>query len=145
MTVKGKLRRRSPPSGAPFAECTGANDVWCIDFKGWFMTGDGKCCEPLTLTDAHSRYLLRCQAMARTDTAHVWPVLAAAFCEFGLPHRLRSDNGPPFASRGAGGLSQLSVKVIKAAVLPARIAPRTPHQNGRPARLNPALLRTPAA
>jgi len=66
LTVKRKLRRRSPPSSAPFAECTAANDVWCIDFKGWFMTGDGKCCEPLTLTDAHSRYLLRCQAMGRT-------------------------------------------------------------------------------
>jgi hypothetical protein len=49
--------------------------------------------------------------MARTDTAYAWPVLDAAFREFGLPHRLRSDNGPPFASRGAGGLSQLSVKV----------------------------------
>src|SRR6202163_4284312 len=72
LTVKRKLRRRSPPSSAPFAECTAANDVWCIDFKGWFMTGDGNYCEPLTLTDAHSRYLLRCQAMARTDTTHVW-------------------------------------------------------------------------
>src|SRR5260370_18232340 len=62
LTVKRKLRRRSPPSSAPFAACTAANEVWCIDFKGWFMTGDGKCCEPLTLTGAHSRYLPRCQA-----------------------------------------------------------------------------------
>ena len=114
--------------------------VWCIDFKGWFMTGDGNYCEPLTLTDAHSRYLLRCQAMARTDTAHVWPVLEAAFYEFGLPHRLRSDNGPPFASRGAGGLSQLSVKVIKAGVLPERIAPGKPQQNGRHQRMHLTLL-----
>ncbi len=144
LTVKRKLRRRSPPSSAPFAECTAANDVWCIDFKGWFMTGDGKYCEPLTLTDAHSRYLLRCQAMARTDTAHVWPVLAAAFCEFGLPHRLRSDNGPPFASRGAGGLSQLSVKVIKAGVLPERIAPGKPQQNGRHERMHLTLLQDTA-
>ena len=140
LTVKRKLRRRSPPSSAPFAECTASNDVWCIDFKGWFMTGDGKYCEPLTLTDAHSRYLLRCQAMARTDTAHVWPVLAAAFCEFGLPHRLRSDNGPPFASRGAGGLSRLSVKVIKVGVLPERIAPGKPQQNGRHERMHLTLL-----
>jgi hypothetical protein len=144
LTVKRKLRRRSPPSSAPFAECTAANDVWCIDFKGWFMTGDGKYCEPLTLTDAHSRYLLRCQAMARTDTAHVWPVLAAAFCEFGLPHRLRSDNGPPFASRGAGGLSRLSVKVIKAGVLPERIAPGKPQQNGRHERMHLTLLQDTA-
>jgi putative transposase len=144
LTVKRKLRRRSPPSSAPFAECAAANDVWCIDFKGWFMTGDGNYCEPLTLTDAHSRYLLRCQAMARTDTIHVWPVLEAAFCEFGLPLRLRSDNGPPFASRGAGGLSQLSVKVIKAGVLPERIAPGKPQQNGRHERMHLTLLQDTA-
>jgi transposase InsO family protein len=144
LTVRRKLRRRSPPSSAPFAECTAANDVWCIDFKGWFLTGDGNHCEPLTLTDAHSRYLLRCQAMERTDTAHVWPVLEAAFREFGLPHRLRSDNGPPFASRGAGGLSQLSVKVIKAGVLPERIAPGKPQQNGRHERMHLTLLQDTA-
>ena len=67
LTVKRKLRRRSPPSSAPFAHCGAANDVWCIDFKGWFLTGEGARCEPLTLTDATSRYLLRCQALARTD------------------------------------------------------------------------------
>ena len=79
LTVKRRLRRRSPPSSAPFAQCAAANDVWCIDFKGWFLTGDGKHCEPLTLSDACSRYLLRCQAMTRKDTDHVWPVLDAAF------------------------------------------------------------------
>ncbi len=134
------LRRRSPPSSAPFAQCGAANDVWCIDFKGWFVTGDGRRCEPLTLCDAHSRYLLRCQSMARLDTDHVWPVLDAAFREFGLPHRLRSDNGAPFASCGAGGLSRLSVKVIKAGVMPERIAPGKPQQNGRLERLHLTLL-----
>jgi transposase InsO family protein len=124
LTVKRRLRRRSPPSSAPFAHCGAANDVWCIDFKGWFLTGDGERCEPLTITDAHSRYLLRCQALPRTDTDHVWPVLDAAFREFGLPRYMRSDNGSPFASRGAGGLSQLSVKLIKAGVTPERIGSR---------------------
>ncbi len=140
LTVKRKLRRRSPPSSAPFAHCEAANDVWCIDFKGWFLTGDGRRCEPLTLTDAHSRYLLRCQALARTDTDHVWPVLDAAFREFGLPQHLRSDNGSPFASRGAGGLSRLSVKLIKAGVTPERIAPGKPQQNGRHERMHLTLL-----
>ncbi len=144
LTIKRRLRRRSPPSSAPFAHCGAANDVWCVDFKGWFLTGDGTHCEPLTLSDAHSRYLLRCQAMARTDTEHVWPVLDAAFREFGLPHRLRSDNGPPFASRGAGGLSRLSVKVIKAGVMPERIAPGKPQQNGRLERLHLTLLQDTA-
>jgi transposase InsO family protein len=140
LTVKRKLRRRSPPSSAPFAHCEAANDVWCIDFKGWFLTGDGKRCEPLTITDAHSRYLLRCQTLPRTDTEHVWPVLDAAFREFGLPRYMRSDNGSPFASSGAGGLSRLSVKLIKAGVTPERIAPGKPQQNGRHERMHLTLL-----
>jgi transposase InsO family protein len=144
LTVKRRLRRRSPPSSAPFASCAGANDVWCMDFKGWFLTGDGAHCGPFTLSDAHSRYLLRCQALSRGDEAHVWPVLAAAFREFGLPKALRSDNGPPFASTGAGGLSRLSVKVIKAGVLPERIAPGKPQQNGRLERLHLTLFKDTA-
>jgi putative transposase len=145
LTVKRRLRRRAPPAGVPFSACAGANDVWAIDFKGWFLTGDGTHCEPLTLADAHSRYLLRCQALAKSDTEHVWPVLDAAFREFGLPARLRSDNGPPFASTGAGGLSQLAVKVIKAGVAPERIAPGKPQQNGRLERLHLTLLQDTAS
>jgi transposase InsO family protein len=144
LTVKRRVRRRTPPSSVPFAQCGAANDVWCIDFKGWFLTGNGTRCEPLTLSDGYSRYLLRCQVMPRTDAEHVWPVLDAAFREFGLPHRLRSDNGSPFASRGAGGLSKLSVKVIKAGVVPERIAPGKPQQNGRLERLHLTLLQDTA-
>jgi hypothetical protein len=99
----------------------------------------------LTLSDAYSRYLLRCQALRRGDTEHVWPVLDAAFREYGLPLHLRSDNGPPFASKGAGGLSQLSVKVIKAGVLPERITPGKPQQNGRLERLHLTLLEDTAS
>ena len=83
------------------------DDVWCIDFKGWFVTGDGSRCEPLTLSDAYSRYLLRCQAMARTDTDHVWPVLGAAFREFGLPYRLRSDMDRRLPRAGPAGCRSL--------------------------------------
>lgn len=145
LTVKRRLRRRSPPSSQPFLDCQTANDVWCIDFKGWFLTGDGARCEPLTLTDAHTRYLLRCQALRRTDGVHVWAVLDAAFREFGLPWRLRSDNGSPFASLGAGGLSRLAVKVVKAGVVPERIAPGKPQQNGRHERMHLTLLRDAAS
>jgi len=145
LTVKRRVRRRVPPRSAPFAACAAANDVWCIDFKGWFRTGDGARCEPLTLSDAHSRYLLRCQAVARADTAHVWPILDAALREYGLPVALRSDNGPPFASTGAGGLSRLSVLAIKAGVRPERIAPAKPQQNGRHERLHLTLKQETAS
>lgn len=145
LMAKRRLRRRSPPSSLPFAACSEANDLWCIDFKGWFLTGDKTPCEPLTLSDAYSRYLLRCESVGCTDDDHVWPILAAAFREFGLPKALRSDNGPPFASRGAGGLSKLSVKVIKAGVVPQRIAPGRPQQNGRHERMHLTLLQDTAS
>jgi putative transposase len=145
LTVKRRRRRRCVPASAPLAACGAANEVWCIDFKGWFLTGDGSHCEPLTLSDAHSRYLLRCQAVGRTDTEHVWPILDAALREYGLPLVLRSDNGPPFASTGAGGLSRLAVKVLKAGVRPERIAPGQSQQNGRHERLHLTLLQDTAS
>ena len=97
---RSRRRRRCPAYTQPFAAVSVANDVWCTDFKGWFRTGDGRRCDPFTLTDAHSRYLLRCQAVARPDEENVRPIFAAAFKEHGLPLAIRSDNGPPFASAG---------------------------------------------
>jgi len=145
LTVKRRLRRRTPPFAQPFGSCAAANDTWCMDFKGWFRTGDGARCGPFTLSDAMSRYLLRCQVLERDDGENVWPVLDAAFREYGLPVRLRSDNGSPFASRGAGGLGQLAVKVIKAGVVPERITPGKPQQNGRLERLHLTLLQDTAS
>ena len=143
LTVQRKLRRRMPPGG-PLFPADAPNDVWTMDFKGWFRTGDGTRVDPLTLSDACSRYLLRCQAVARPDTEHVWPILDAAFREYGLPLRLRSDNGPPFATVGAGGLSRLAVNVIKAGVAPERIRPGKPQENGRHERMHLTLRRETA-
>ena len=78
LTVARKKRRRVPAS-APFGSCVAANDVWTVDFKGWFRTGDGSRCDPLTMSDAATRYFLRCQALAHTDLQRVWPVFDAAF------------------------------------------------------------------
>jgi putative transposase len=143
LTVKRRIKRRGPPGGPLFAAAA-ANDVWSIDFKGWFRTGDGTRVDPLTLVDGCSRYLLRCQVADPPDTEHVWPLLDAAFREYGLPLRLRSDNGPPFATTGAGGLSRLAVKVIKAGVTPERIRPGKPQENGRHERLHLTLLQDTA-
>ena len=144
--VKPRKRRvRTPGLGRPFAACLAANDVWCVDFKGWFLTGDGIQVDPLTLSDGHSRYLLCCEAVGRCDEGHVWPHIAAAFREYGLPKAMRSDNGPPFASRGAAGLSRLAVKLIKAGVLPERIEPGKPQQNGRHERMHLTLKQDTAS
>jgi putative transposase len=107
-----------------------------MDFKGWFRTGDGKRCDPFSLSDLASRYVLRLQALSKPDGEHVWPILDAAFREFGLPEVIRSDNGPPFASHGVGGLSRMAVQLIKAGVKPERIKPGRPQQNGRQERLH---------
>lgn len=144
LTIRRK-RRRCVPASVPFHNCIAPNDVWSVDFKGWFRTADGRRCDPLTLSDAHSRYLLRCQAVERPNGVFVWPVFDAAFREFGLPKAMRSDNGAPFASTAAGGLSALSVRLIKAGIVPERIEPGKPQQNGRHERFHLTLKRETAS
>jgi len=133
-------RPHAPARSQPFGQVTGANDTWCADFKGWFRTRDGLRCDPLTITDAHSRMLLRCQALDHgIETQYVRPIFDATFREYGLPLRLRTDNGAPFASVGAGGLSELGVWWIKLGVVPERITPGQPSQNGRHERFHRTL------
>jgi transposase InsO family protein len=144
LTVPRKRKRRTPP-GVPILKCEQPNDVWTVDFKGWFRTRDGERCDPLTLQDAHSRYLLRCRALPKIDGRQVWRVFDEAFREFGLPLRMRSDNGAPFASTAAGGLSALAVKLIKAGVMPERIEPGKPQQNGRHERFHLTLQQDTAS
>jgi putative transposase len=145
LAVRRKRVRQAPPRTAPLAHCQAANDTWSMDFKGWFRTGDGRRCDPLTIQDQASRYLIGVVAVDRMDTEHVWTVLAAAFRALGLPKAMRSDNGPPFASTGAGGLSALSVRLIKVGVIPERIAPASPQQNGRLERLHLTLKQDTAS
>lgn len=139
LTVGRRPRRRTPPYTQPFAACGAPNDLWCADFKGWFRTGDGRRCDPLTITDAHSRYLLRTVGLTETGFGAVKPIFEAAFREFGLPRAIRTDNGAPFASRGIGGLSRLSVWWLRLGVQPERIAPGKPQQNGRHERMHRTL------
>jgi putative transposase len=139
LTVPRRRRRHVPPRTEPLAHATGPNVVWCADFKGDFALGDGSRCYPLTISDAHTRYLLRCQALPRTTTARVQPLFEATFREFGLPEVIRTDGGPPFASTAAGGLSALSVWWVKLGIRPERIDPGKPSQNGRHERMHRTL------
>lgn len=139
LTRKRRRRRHVPPNTMPFRECFQPNDLWCGDFKGWFRTGDGTRCDPLTITDAYGRMLLRCQAVDHLDYRHTRPVFESAFREYGLPRAIRTDNGAPFASLAAGGLSQLSVWWVKLGIWPDRIDPGHPEQNGRHERMHLTL------
>lgn len=134
-----KRRRRTPPYTEPFGSVERPNDTWCADFKGWFRTTDGSRCDPLTLSDAHSRYLLTCRGMDATGFEAVGPVFEAAFKEYGLPWAIRTDNGPPFASRAIMGLSRLSLWWLRLGILPERIEAGHPEQNGRHERMHLTL------
>ena len=123
----------------PFEKVEQANQVWCADFKGWFRTGRGERIDPLTMSDAHSRYLLRCHSVEKTDTEHVQAIFTAAFREYGMPDAMRTDNGAPFASRAVAGISRLSIYWMKLGIRPERIKPGHPEQNGRHERMHRTL------
>ena len=144
LVAKRRRRRRTPPPPQPLQAAREPNAVWATDFKGWFRTDDGTRIDPLTLSDLASRYLLRCQSLRGATYALVYPVFVSAFREFGLPAVMRSDNGPPFASVGLGGLSQLAVWWIRLGIRPERIQPGHPEQNGRHERLHRTLKQATA-
>ncbi len=139
LTHRRKPRVRTPPYAQPFASVERVNRTWCADFKGWFRTGDGTRCDPLTLTDAHSRYLLRCQITPKTDTLHVAAIFDAAFREYGLPLVIHTDNGVPFASRAPGGLSRVWMRWVRLGILPERSRLASPQDNGRHERMHSTL------
>ena len=144
LTVPRRRKRRTPPYAQPFREGLHPNDVWCADFKGWFRTQCGTRIDPLTISDAVSRYLLRCQALMRPTRTTAQAVFTAAFQEFGLPAAIRTDNGVPFASTGLGGLSRLSVWWLRLGILPERIRPGHPEENGRHERMHRTLKQATA-
>jgi putative transposase len=121
------------------ADYAGANNVWCIDYKGHFKLGNGQKCYPLTVTDGHSRMILCCQAQQGPRERHAQSALESVFREYGLPCAIRSDNGGPFASTGAGRLTTLSVWWLKLGIELQRIAPGKPQENGRHERMHRTL------
>jgi transposase InsO family protein len=139
LVVPRKKRRRTDPYTQPLAHAGEANRVWCADFKGWFKAGDGARVDPLTMSDAWSRYLLRAQAVEKTDTERVRAIFEAAFREHGMPEAIRTDNGAPFASSAVGGLSRLAVWWARLGIEHERIQAGHPEQNGRHERMHRTL------
>jgi len=137
---KQRRRSRATPSTSPLGHCAGANEVWCADLKGYFRMGNGQRCDPLTISDAHSRYLLCCQGLVGSTSSLVMkPLFIATFREYGLPEAIRTDNGSPFASVGLGGLSALSVWWLDLGIRLERIEPGKPQQNSRHERMHRTL------
>lgn len=142
-----RRRRRTHP-GHPGRPTTGAlepNSLWTIDFKGQFRTGDGTWCYPLTVLDACSRYLLACRTLSSVRTPPTRAVLERVFRAYGLPRRIRSDNGVPFATSWAlARLSPLSVWWIRLGIIPELIQPGRPAQNGAHERFHRTLKQATA-
>jgi transposase InsO family protein len=126
------------PLSQPLAGAQAPNDVWTTDFKGWFRTADGTRCDPLTVIDACSRFVLCCRIVT-PSRAGVQPWFERVFRAYGLPWVIRCDNGPPFATTGAGRLSALAVWWLKLGIQVERIDPGHPEQNGRHERFHLTL------
>jgi transposase InsO family protein len=123
----------------PLAHAQEANQVWCADFKGWFVCGNGERCDPLTITDAFSRFLFRCRSVEKSDGPHVHAICEVVFRDYGLPDAIRTDNGPPFATAAPGGLSHLNIWWMRLGIRHERIDPGCPQQNGRHERMHQTL------
>ena len=139
-----RLRRRVAPSGGVVDGIRVPNGLWSADFKGQFVTGDRRWCYPLTVMDHSSRYLLGCRALPGTRGAETRAAFERVFRRYGLPERLRTDNGVPFASLASAGLSRLSIWWIRLGIVPERIKPGQPQQNGRHERMHRTLKRAAA-
>jgi transposase InsO family protein len=144
VTAPRKKHSRVPPWPNKLATASGPNQVWCADYKGYFHCQDGSRCDPLTISDHFSRFLLRCQAVDGLEEKYARLIFEAAFREYGLPQAIRTDNGSPFASVALAGLSELAVWWIRLGIRPERIAPGKPQQNGVHERMHRTLLEATA-
>jgi transposase InsO family protein len=138
--VQPRRRRfRAPPSLGGLTEAERPNHVWAADHKGWVLLGDKERCEPLTISDSFTRFLIGVSAGDSTCGAQARAEFERAFEEYGLPETIRSDNGPPFASKGVTGLTALTVWWTKLGIRHERTDPGKPQQNGRHERFHLTL------
>jgi putative transposase len=136
-----KRRVQEKPPRPPF-EADRPNALWTADFKGQFRLRDGSLCYPLTVQDAYSRFLLDCRALTGPRLELTVPCFRRLFRTYGLPDRIRTDNGQPFASYASlGRLSRLSAWWVQLGVRPEFIQPGKPSQNGRHERMHRTLKR----
>ncbi len=138
LVTERKRRRRTPASTQPLAAATEPNIVWSADYKGAFRVA-GKWCHPLTITDNASRFLICVHGVDAESEELAQPIFVRTFREYGLPWRIRTDNGPPFATKAIAGLSRLSVWWTRMGIVHERIDPGKPQQNGRHERMHRTL------
>jgi len=137
--AKRRFRRAHP--GSPRSIPQAPNDIWGADYKGQFRLKNSSYCFPLTVSDLASRYLLGVDAHPAISLGLTQKHFTGLFREYGLPNRIRTDNGVPFASNALARLSALSVWFIKLGIFPELIEPGRPQQNAVHERMHRTLKR----
>ena len=133
---------RRAPGSRPDVVVSAPNDLWTVDFKGWWRSKDGKKCEPLTVRDAHSRYIIAVELVSAPSVDEVRPVFARLFSELGLPLAIQSDTGPPFAtSHSALGMTRLSAWWVALGIRVVRSRVGCPQDNGGHERMHLDMAR----
>jgi putative transposase len=138
LTVPRRVRRATEMGRlGQGRKATAPNEVWSVDFKGWWRDQEGLRVEPLTVRDEHSRMLLEMRALENSRTETVKVCFERLFERHGLPGAIRSDNGSPFASVSAPmGLSRLSVWWLALGIDLERNRPGCPQDNGAHERMH---------
>jgi transposase InsO family protein len=139
LTQPRRQRQRATQAGRLWSGRRGQapNEVWTVDFKGWWYDGQGQRCEPLTVRDEHSRYVLELRRLANARTETVRQCFERLFERHGLPGAIRSDNGSPFAHvHGVLALSRLSAWWVALGIDLERGRPGHPQDNGAHERLH---------
>lgn len=135
--TRKQLRRKNAPTLAPKIAVNKPNDLWTVDFKGWWLTGDGSRCEPLTIRDAFSRFVFCTKILPGTKYEPVRKVFEDLFLRYGLPLAIQMDNGSPFATmQGSLGLTRLSVWWLSLGIELFRSRPGKPSDNGAHERMH---------
>jgi putative transposase len=138
-----RRRRRAPEAGrlSSGRQAAALNEVWTVDFKGWWRKAEQRC-EPLTVRDEYSRYLLEVRAVEDARSETVRKSFERIFERHGLPEAIRSDNGSPFASRqGVLGLSRLSAWWVVLGIDLERGRPGHPQDNAGHERMHKDISR----
>lgn len=139
LVKKRQKRKRVPPHSEPLRTCDAPNKVWSADYKGQFKLKNEQYCFPLTMTDNYSRFLFCCDGFDRIHEKTAVKSFENVFREYGMPDAIRTDNGYPFAGTAVGGLSRLSIWLLKLDIIPERIKPGCPQENPRHERMHRTL------
>ncbi|HVU16449.1 MAG TPA: integrase core domain-containing protein [Candidatus Didemnitutus sp.] len=121
------------------------NDVWTVDFKGWFRTADGQRVCALTVRDLATRYVLYVAHRARTTERSVAAVMRRLFRRYGLPRAIQVDNGPPFGGYGPYGWSTLAVGWVRLGIVVQYGRPGCPQDNGAHEQMHQVLQQQTAS